>query len=106
MSHWKVVYYGFKIICVIATIALVCMWIKTYFLDTDIPTVETRSYFDTSKDVVPVISLCFQQTFDSIQLSSFATNISGSEYKYYLLGKHYDITVSYTHLTLPTKRIV
>ena len=93
MSHWKVVYYGFKIMCVIATIALVCMWIKTYFLDTDIPTVETRSYFDTSKDVVPVISLCFEQTFDSIQLSSFATNISGSEYKYYLLGKHYDINM-------------
>ena len=90
MSQWKLVYYGFKIICVIATLALISMWIKTYFLDTDIPTVETRNYFDTNEDVVPVMSLCFEQEFDSSYFASVAKNISGSNYKYYLLGRYYD----------------
>ena len=90
MSHWKVVYYGFKIICIIATLALVSMWIRTYFLDTDIPTIETKSYFDTTKDSVPVISLCFQQDFDSTSFGQIAKNVTGSNYKEYLLGRYYD----------------
>ena len=62
MSHCKVVYYGFKIICIIATLALVSMWIRTYFLDTDIPTIETKSYFDTTRDSVPVYHYVFNKT--------------------------------------------
>ena len=79
MIDIKFVKYTFNITCFIATCILVGMWLHRYFLDEDSSVVETISYFDAEDDVFPVMSICFQQTFEDKLFKGVGKNIDGSK---------------------------
>jgi hypothetical protein len=90
MLEIKFIKYTFQFVCFIATCVLVGIWLDRYFLDEDVSSVETLTYFDTENDVFPVLSMCFEQTFEDELFKTFGKNIRGSQYKDFLLGKYYD----------------
>ena len=90
MCHLTVVKYAFKFLCVLTTLAFVGLGLSNYYLDEDISVVDAKSYFESEEDVVPVLSLCFVQTFDDALFSRFGKNITGSLYQSYLLGEYFD----------------
>ena len=90
MSNWKVIQFIFKCLCIIATCALLVLWVHTYLLDKDVSVIEGRSYYDTEDDVFPVMSICFKQSFDDKHFEKFGQNITGLNYQKYLLGEYFD----------------
>ena len=87
---WSVPKYLFKLLCTIATLALIGRGLYDYLLDNDASVVETRSFFQTEDDKFPTISLCFEQHFDDKLFTQYNENIKGSDYKNYLLGKYFE----------------
>ena len=90
MLDWKVIRYIFKCLCIIATWVLVVMWVKRYLVDEDTSLIATRSYFDSEDDILPVMSLCFRQSFNDKLFDKFGQNITGLNYQKYLLGEYFD----------------
>ena len=84
----SVISYMFKICCFIITLIAVGDWLQRYSLDEDTSVIESRSYFDNKEDVFPVLSMCFEQHFDDDIFNKFGENITGSNYRKYLLGDY------------------
>ena len=82
--------YSFKLLCVIALCPLVVMWIQRYLLNEDASTIEKRFYYDTVDDVVPVMSICFQQRFYENFPEQFGNNVTGMNYQNFLLGNYFE----------------
>ena len=80
----------FKTACVIATLIFTGMWIYRFLLDEDTTTVESRSFFATEDDKLPVMSMCFKQSFDDKMLKQFGENTTEKNYVDYLDGKYFD----------------
>ena len=98
MTGFKFSIYLFKGLCIIATFVVSGMWINTYLLDEDISVIDNIGYFSTKEDVVPVLSLCFEQTFFERQTNSIkATNENGTQY----LGSGWtiDTSIDYDNVT-------
>ena len=89
MTHWKTFSYIFKVGCLIVTIYYVQEWFQRYFRDEDISVIETRSYFESEDDFPPVMSFCFDQSFDSKHFNIFGPNLSDAFYQKFLLGEYY-----------------
>ena len=90
MVSFKLIDIVFKSTCTIATCTLVGYWFYNYSLDEDISLVEFNSYYDTESDVFPVMSMCFEQSFDSVRFQKYGQNINGSTYKKYLAGDYFE----------------
>ena len=90
MFNWDVAKYLFKCLCIIATLLLVVMWIQRYLLDEDTSVIESRSYLDTEDDLIPVMSMCFKESFNDELFERFGENITGLDYEKYLLGNSFD----------------
>ena len=80
-NNYKVVKYLNKFICISVTFVFVGFWLYRYFLDKDSSVIENRHYFDDPDDVFPVMSLCFEQSFNDNLFHQFGKNISGANYK-------------------------
>ena len=61
----------FKIVCISAVFIFTIMWIQRYQLDKDTTVVENRSFGTTEDDILPVMSMCFEQTFDDHVFSKY-----------------------------------
>ena len=105
MSNWNAIQYTFKVLCLIAALILVGMWMQRYLLDADISVIETKGYFDTKDDKLPVMTFCFDEGFDEEHFNIFGSNISNSRYKDYLLGDYFDDDVSKVNYTLVSTNI-
>ena len=79
----------FKLMCLVSTLILIGMWINRYFLDEDVSYIENRSYFETEDDVIPVMSLCFEQPFEDKLFERYGKNISGWNYRKFLMGEYF-----------------
>ena len=90
MKSFCIVKYLIQFICISVTLVFVGFWLYRYFLDKDVSVIESRYYFDDPDDVLPVMSLCFHQPFNDNQFHQFGKNISGSDYKKFLLGKYFN----------------
>ena len=90
MMNWKVIKYIFKCLCLIATCVFVGMWFQRYLLDEDMSLIDNNSYYENEDDLFPMMSLCFKQSFDDKLFKPFGQNISGSNYRKYLLGGYFD----------------
>ena len=64
MSIYNVLKYIFQWMCIIATFVLIAMWLNRYLEDEDMSVIETKTYFETEDDMFPILSICFEQTFD------------------------------------------
>ena len=82
--------YIFKCFCLVVMFILIGMWLNRYLLDEDISVVESRTYFDTAEDSFPVMSICFEQFVDGKHFNKIGKDISGSEYRNFLLGEYFD----------------
>ena len=94
--------YFTKCLCIFAALLFVALWLYRYTLDTDSSVVESRYYFDDPDDVFPVMSLCFEQSFNDELLQRFGKNITGSKYKQFLAGNYFDnvmTTIDYGSVT-------
>ena len=90
MADFKIIDLLFKFACVILTIGFVVSWIYTYTLDEDTTTIEIRSYFSSPDDPLPVMSMCFMESFDDVDFAQFGENITKKDYINYLKGKFFD----------------
>ena len=79
---------SFRLCCWIATISLICKWIYQYSLDEDLCEVDYRNYYQTTEDLAPELSLCFNSPFAQEKLEKFVVN--ETKYKNFLLGKYFD----------------
>ena len=98
MTGFKFFIQLFKGLCISATFVVSGMWINTYLLDEDISVIDNIEYFSTKEDVLPVLSLCFEQTFFERQTKSIkATNENGTQ----SLGSGWtiDTSIDYDHVT-------
>ena len=80
----------FYLICISCTIVLVGMWIHRYFLDKDVAVIESRNYFSHPDDVFPVMSLCFNQSFEDHYFKQWGSHIRGLDYIEFLFGRYFD----------------
>ena len=99
MTNFQNIDFLFKFSCIILTIGFVVSWIYTYALDEDTTTIEMRSYFSSQDDPLPVMSMCFEETFDNVDFTQFGENITrdgyinhlkGGEAKFLPGGHHFD----------------
>ena len=89
MVAWSLGKYIFKTLCALATLGLLSMGLYQYILDHDKSVVHTRSFFETQDDVLPVMSMCFEQLFEDASFNNFGANITGDMYKNFLLGEYF-----------------
>ena len=82
--------FPFYLFCISATIVLVGMWIHRYFLDKDVAVIESRNYFSHPDDVFPVMSLCFNQSFEDHHFKQWGSHIRGLDYIEFLFGRYFD----------------
>ena len=54
---YQIIKYTFKLLCVLATIAMACFWFYEYNLDEDLCLVDYKKYYETKDDVIPVFSI-------------------------------------------------
>ena len=52
--------------------------------------IEGRNYFSNTDDVFPVMSLCFNQSFQDRHFKKWGSHIRGSDYIDFLFGQHFD----------------
>ena len=90
MVTWSISKYLFKSCCAAATFVLLTMGLYRYLLDNDASVVDTRYFFQTDDDMFPVMSICFEQSFDGQFSLQGGRNINISMYKQHLLGIHFD----------------
>lgn len=81
---------SFQILCMIATIFFMVMWMQTFLLDEDTTTIENRSFFKTENDKLPVLSMCFEQSFEHISFPEMGEGVDVAHYKDHLGGKYFD----------------
>lgn len=72
--------------CLILTCVLVVQWINRYLLDEDTTVIETTSYFHTEDDIFPVLTACFEQSFEDKVFEKLGYKVKGSDYKSFLSG--------------------
>ena len=84
MVAWSLGKYLFKTLCALATLGLLSMGLYQYILDHDKSVVHTRSFFETQDDVLPVMSMCFEQLFEDPSFKNFRANTTGDIYKNFL----------------------
>ena len=77
MVAWSLGKYLFKTRCALATLGLLSKVLYQYILDHDKSVVHTRSFFETQDDVLPVMSMCFEQLFEDASFENFRANITG-----------------------------
>ena len=87
---WSAPKYLFKLCCAIATIALITRGLIDFLMDDDASVVETRSFFQTEDDKFPVMSICFEQNFRNELFGQYDKNLTGEDYRKYLLGKYHN----------------
>lgn len=83
----------FKACCSIATFVFMGMWIHRYLLDRDTTIIENQAFFETENDAMPVLSMCFEQSFDGFNFSEVGDGLSKELYVKHLAGKpmkHFD----------------
>ena len=91
MGCINVITFIFKLLCIATTFGFIGMWLYTYSLNEDTTTIENRSYFDTSDDKLPVLSMCFEQKFnDDVFFQQKEISVTGSQYLQYLKGTYFD----------------
>ena len=99
----KLSYQGiFKNICVISALIFTGMWIYRFLSDEDTTTVDNKSFFVTDDDKLPVMSMCFKQSFDNKILKGVGENTTAKNYKNYLRGKYFDenmVKIDYHSIT-------
>ena len=81
---------SFQILCLIATLFFMVMWMQTFLLDEDTTTIENRSFFKTENDKLPVLSMCFEQSFEHISFPEPGEGVDIAHYKDHLGGKYFD----------------
>ena len=92
----------FKFVCILATIAFVGKGIHQYLLDEDAIVIKNAFYFDTDDDVVPILSFCFKQSFDTKPFVKNGSNVTGRQYDKYLRGEYFDeaaTRINYDHVS-------
>ena len=90
MKHEVLIKFPIYVLCVFSTIILVGLWIHRYSLDKDMAVIESRNYFSNPDDVFPVMSLCFNQSFQDHYFKKWGSHIRGSDYRDFLFGEHFD----------------
>ena len=81
---------SFQILCMTATIFFMVMWMQTFLLDEDTTTIENRSFFKTENDKLPVLSMCFEQSFENISFPEMGEGVNIARYSNHLGGKYFD----------------
>ena len=89
MVAWSLGKYLFKTLCALATLGLLSMGLYQYISDHDKSVVHTRSFFETKDDVLPVMSMCFEQLFEDASFNNLRAKITGDMYKKFLLGEYF-----------------
>lgn len=87
---WQSFNYGFKCLCIMITLAIFGSWLARYIRDEDTTVIETATYFETEDDMMPMMSICFKQTFENIDFRSMGYKFNAFEYERYLRGFHFD----------------
>ena len=87
---WEFFNYGFKCLCILVTVVIFGTWLQRYILDEDTSVIETTSYFDTEDDILPMMSICFKQTFANVDFQKMGFNFTGMEYEKYLRGDDFN----------------
>ena len=81
----------FKLICILATFVFMVIWLHTFLLNEDTTTIEKRRFLSTKDDKIPVLSLCFEQSFEGINFSGVGEGLTRQMYLKYLMGKKFDV---------------
>ena len=81
----------FKIICILATFLFMVIWVHTFLLNEDTTTIEKRPFLRTKTDKIPVLSLCFEQSFEGMDFSGIGDGLTRQKYLKYLMGKEFDV---------------
>ena len=94
--------YLFKTLCALSTLGLLSMGLYQNILVHDKSVVHTRSFFETQDDVLPAMSLCFEQSFEDESFKNLRANTTGDMYKKFLLGEYFrdDLrSINYSQVT-------
>ena len=81
----------FKLICILATFVFMVIWVHTFLLNEDTTTIEKRPFLRTKTDKIPVLSLCFEQSFEGMDFSGIGDGLTRQKYLKYLMGKEFDV---------------
>ena len=97
-----IIKWAFKVICMISTFILIVRGIERYLENDDVTKIQTPTYKDDGIDIFPAISLCFEQKFDDFAFEKLGMNITGENYKKFLIGEHFDkrmLDIKYNDVT-------
>ena len=83
---WKLFEYSFKFFCVVLTIYALYQGIYKYFKNEDATVVSFRSWFMTSNDIFPSVSICITSPFEEKKLKALGSNVTSNEYGNFLKG--------------------
>ena len=98
-----IIKWAFKVICMVSTFILIARGIERYLENDDVTKIQTPTYKDDGIDIFPAISLCFEQKFDDSTFEKFGLNITGENYKKFLIGDYFDkrmLDIKYEDVTL------
>ena len=100
-NSWSILTSTFKILCIVATVATIAVWIYNYTLDLDLCLVDFKYYANTKDSIPPVLSVCFSDPFEKDKLKEYGVN--QSMYLSYLNGDFEDPNmknVNYDNISL------
>ena len=82
--------WAFKVICLLSTFVLIVRGINRYLEDNDVTKIDTPSYTNNQMDILPAMSLCFNQSFEDSTFARLGLNVTGHNYVKFLVGYHFD----------------
>ena len=100
--YWIIAKCTFEAICLICTFIFIVRGIDRYLDDNDVTIIETESYKDNNIDIMPAISLCFPQEFKDSTFQKLGFNVTGQNYKKFLVGEYFDksmLSIGYDDVT-------
>ena len=92
----------FEAICIICTTIFIVNGINKYLEDSDVTIIETQTYKDNGVDVMPAISIGFPQDFKDAKFKKLGFNVTGQDYKKFLVGEYFDknmLSIKYDDVT-------
>ena len=100
--YWIIAKCIFEAICLICTSIFIVRGIDRYLDDNDVTIIETQAYKDNNIDIMPAISLCFPQEFKDSTFQKLGFNVTGQNYKKFLVGEYFDesmLSIEYDDVT-------
>ena len=94
MKHVCVIKCLVYFFCISSAIIMVGLWIHRYFLDKDMSVIEGRNYYSNPDDVFPVMSLCFNQSFENSYFKKWGSHLRGTDYIEFLFGRYFDYAMT------------